>query len=51
MVVDFPEWLSLVEMFNNTNLTEDMEYLASRALEEPCQKILYDLPFYYVGAR
>ncbi len=49
--VDHPEWLSLVEMLNDTNLTEAMEYLASLSLEEPCQRILYDLPFYYVGAR
>ncbi len=51
VVVDFPQWLILVELLNSTNLTEDMEYLASLSPEEPCQRILYDLPFYYVGAR
>ncbi len=49
--VDHPEWLSLVERLNDTNLTEAMEYLASLSPEEPCQRILYALPFYYVGAR
>ena len=49
-----PDWRQLLERVppsplpNATNITEVFDYLAQLS-PEPCQKELFDLPFYYLG--